>query len=256
MCAVLLSLIVTASIPARADILLQDDFSSNTLDPQKWTVNTNIQRGPASIVVANQRVEITNRGHLITVPQFDPRVLGPLDVTGTWVFGRSGLPAGDFMQVLTRSDGVPDNTPVGETSNGIEFLANANGSGGLQIVSRVNGVATVLASTSMILNANETYGFDVRDDGLSVSLTFRELGGAQVAATVSATSNLTFSMNHVVFHNRESNNGGFGETSYLDNVMISSSVPEPSSLVLGMTASLLGLASAGWRRVCRRSLVG
>ena len=133
------------------------------------------------------------------------------------------------MQVLTRSDGVPNNANSGETNNGILFIANANGNGALRISSWVNGVQQDLASTLFAMVPNSTYQFAVFDDGLNLSLTMKNLGSG-ATATVSSTSNLKFATNHVVFHNRESNNGA--ETlSYLDNVVISA-VPEPGSIAL------------------------
>ena len=217
---------------ASASILLQDDFNDNSLDPTKWTTNANIARGPASVTETNQHLEIVNRGHLITTQQFDPFVVGPLAISGTWVFPKTGLPDGDFMQILTRSDGIPDNSNFGETKNGILFMANANGNGNLQIVSMVNSVGNLLATMPFHFVANQPYAFTILDNGINLSLTLSELFGTHSSSTLTATSSNVYAQNHVVFHNREANNGNGHELAILDNVVIESltpPVPEPSS---------------------------
>ena len=149
------------------------------------------------------------------------------------------------MQVLTRSDGVPDNANFGETTNGIEFTANSNGAGSLSIASVVASAGTTLVTTPMAFLPNEPYAFDIMDDGNSVSLTMTELGGSHVTATVSRATNLRFDQNHIVFHNRESNNGGINELAYLDDLTITSTLPNPLTYSLDPGAPMAQRSTAG-----------
>ena len=224
------------TIDARAGVLVQDNFNDNSIDQTKWTPNPN----SGTVVEANGRIEITNRGYLDTAAQYDPLVQGPLRITGEWTFQNADWPGHDIMAVLTRSDAVPTGT-YRETQNGIEF--QLNGDGGLRILSRVNGVETYLAPIlDFEVNSGERFFFDARDDGLNLSFFVQQIGGAGRSASLTATSPLDFGSDLIVFHNRENSS-----TAYLDNVTIEQ-VPEPSTFVLASLGSLGILGYAVKRR--------
>jgi hypothetical protein len=202
-------------------VLLQDDFNDNSLDASKWMTSASIPfpHGPASVTEQNQHIELLNRGHLITRAEFDPRTAGPLQITGTWNFpSLPGYFPADTMQVLTRSDGVPGGV-YGETQNGIEFFVSMGG--GMAIRTRVNGVggdSTNLVTGGTPIDHDQPFDFVITDDGLNLSFSVQVHGGG--SATITATSPLSFSTNHVVFHNREFTSAN--DLSYLDDVVISS----------------------------------
>lgn len=206
---------------AGCSTLLVDDFDDAVLDASKWTVNTTY----GQITETNGRVELVNRGYLVTRDQFDPAT-GALHISGRFTFVDASWPDHDFLQVLTRSDAVPVGS-YGETRNGIEFQANGNDA--LIISTHVNGEFVPLASTPLRIEDGDVFDFSILDDGLQLSLTLVEVGGQGDSATVTATSPLQFPVNHVVFHNREANNGNSHEIAYLDDVRIVAGCAAPSA---------------------------
>lgn len=243
--AICLTLIVAAASMttaiARADvILLQDNFNDNSLDPTKWLVTK------GSVSEVNQRIELFDRGILATQSQFDPASLGGVRISGQFRFLDGTFPDHDFLQILTRSDGVPGGG-FNEVENGIEFHANANDT--IEIVSHVNGVLTLLSAfVPLQIDDNDLFHFEAFDDGFNLSFSMTEVGGQGAFATVTASSPLIFAQNRIVFHNRENNNSS-ASLNYLDDVLIeqvpgAAATPEPSS------AALLGfgLAGAGYIR--------
>jgi len=232
---------------ASAGILLQDDFNDNSLDGSKWTTNLSGPRGPASVVETNQRIEDTNRGYLITNPQFNPLTQGPLEITGQWTILGADNPTHDILAMLTRSDGIPSGS-YGETYNGIEF--QINGADAISINTTVNGARTQLATQDLVVNSGDVFSFDIHDDGANLSFLVQQVGGSGRNALITASSSLAFAANHVVFHNREATEGS--HTSYLDNVVISQ-VPEPSSLTLAALGAV-GIVVYALKQGLRRTL--
>jgi pimeloyl-ACP methyl ester carboxylesterase len=209
-------------------ILLQDDFNDNSFNNAIWRVDLSGPRGPASVTEQNQRMEIVNRGHLFTAEQFDPLAVGGLCITGTWTFNDATHPDHDFMQILTRSDGRPSGG-FGETFNGIEF--HVNGNDFIAIEEKVNGSANPLSDrVPLQVDDGDTFDFEITDDGSNLRLTMREVGGQGATATVGATSSRRFALNHITFHNREANNGNGRELAYLDNVVITATLPCSDSI--------------------------
>ncbi len=208
---------------ASAGILLQDDFNDNSIDPLKWTTNTTIPAGSASVNEMNGRMELVNRGHLVTAQQYDPLVVGGVRITGRWTFALFDV--ADFLQILTRSSGTPDGA-FGETTEGVEFQSTLTT---LSILGR-GGVAVANVSTPITIGMGDVFDFEIVDDGFNVSIALNEVGGDGTTAFVSTTSATDAATDFVVFHNREAAVGS-GHVAYLDDVVIQT-VPEPSSLVL------------------------
>jgi hypothetical protein len=220
-------LFVLAAPQASAGILFQDDFNDNSLDPAKWMTSVAIPQGGASVSEINQHAELVARGHLATVPQFDPTAFaGGILVTGQWTSVNQG--GHDFFQVLTRSDGLPDpGNCCGETQNGIEFFVDVNGTA-QQLDIRTKGGSLGVNGQSRIgsvtFSQGSVFDFSILDAGSHLSFTMTEVGNAANTATTTAfVDRDTFNLNHVTFHNRESD----GRTVYLDNVVITDPAPAP-----------------------------
>ena len=197
---------------------LVDDFNDNFRNPRYWTTNTAIPQGGASVTERNQRTEIVGRGYLNTAEEFDPAILGGIVVTGQWTF----VTGDDFMQIILRSDGVPDPANCcGETRNGIEFnVSLTDAIKDLQIYTRNAGTITVNQDTTGILTAagpGMTFDFEIADDGNGgLSFTMTQVGNpANTAFSTATITTDNFAQNFIAFHNREG-----GRTAYLDNVSV------------------------------------
>ncbi len=205
-----------SNLPDFGSVLLQDRFDDNSLDASLWNaVTAGIPQNPKSINEQDQRIRVEGRAHLNTAQEFDPAAGNGLTIRGRWTF-QSG---DDFMQILTRSDGVPGGS-YGETANGIEFQAVETGTTN-NIVIRGMGGANVsdLINASQWLLAGETYDFEIVDDGLNLALTMKQVGGPK-AAVATATSDSVMATNLIAFHNREG-----GRVSHLDDVVIVDGTP-------------------------------
>src|SRR5438046_1838636 len=88
--------LLVAGATARADILLSDDFNSNVLDRTKWS--TVLPFANSSVVDQNQRLELTNRGYLVTQGDFNPAALGGLRIRGQYTFLNTDPFTFDFLQ--------------------------------------------------------------------------------------------------------------------------------------------------------------
>ncbi len=213
-------------------IVLQDNFDDNALDASKWKVVTAGVPGGGSVTETNSRIQLVGRAHLVTQNEFNPAVGGALRVEGRWTFGND-----DFMQILTRSDGLPSGG-FGETFNGIEFFA-FDGSDTMSITRKINGAGVGLGSTAVSIAAGDVFDFLIEDDGTNLLFKLTQVGGDGTTATITGLSNQVYAQNFVAFHNRES-----GRTAFLDDVVISRVIPEPATAMMG----LFGLAGLALRR--------
>ncbi len=202
-------------------ILVRDDFDAPTLDPAVWHVMLPPGRAPG-VFVRDGRVVLQDRGYLNTVRQLDPAALDGLSITGEWTVAAAG---DDFLQILTRSDGVPV-PPFYETRNGLEFqaltVASAEAPNFMTIVGRGAADGTVTDVTSpgdLLIVPGETYTFRVVDDGFHVIFTLTNKANPTQRRTVTAQSTYSAAANLVTFHNREKCCAG-SHTALLDNVVI------------------------------------
>jgi len=181
------------------DLLLTDDFQGDKLDRSRWRVITEgIRSSNAKILVEEGHVELSNRAHLVTREQYDPAQLGGLRLRGRWTFESEN----DTMQILTRSDGVPNPATNGDTQNGVEFIANTEQGGVMGIYGR--GEAELPFAIALVpIQVGDTFDFEIVDDGTNVSLTLTEVGGEGATATVSTVCHVDRATDFVVFHNRE-----------------------------------------------------
>ena len=201
--------------PGATGLPLVDNFETGALDAIQWLTDVNIISGGAAVVQENGHVRLTGRGHLLTRDEYDPEVEGGLYIKGKWTYTGGD----DFLQILTRSDGLPDPANCcGETQNGIEFYANQTNNG---VGIRVRGFEFTLTGNQGLgdirLNAGATYEFYIIDDGAgNLGFCIWEEGNRANAAGVQDTlSFAAATSNHVVFHNREG-----GRTSRLEEVEI------------------------------------
>lgn len=195
----LLASIAVASPSFSQETLLEDDFNDNDLDGDLWSTVTS-PFGNRQVAESNGRIDLSNRAYLVTLEEYDPRVTGPLHITGTVVMKRDSFSRGDQLSIVTRSSGVPSPFEL-LPSSGISFGISAI-SGGLTI-GRLNpiGPPVLLASSPVSVQPGETFFFEVMDDGENLSITITELGGDGTVATATTTDATDFPTDYVVFHN-------------------------------------------------------
>lgn len=234
------ALVLTCGM-ANAAVLVQDDFNDDSLDTSKWSVviGTGSSMGSPTVTEQNQRLEMGERGYLVTQNQYDPASTLGLRIEGVWGFSAT---SDDMLQILTRSDATPSGQ-YGETSNGVEFFAYQNDA---QIRNR--GSASVTGGTDLEGSAFSTaagtiFDFVITDDGTNLTFSMQEQTNADNWATLTATSTSDMPIDYVVFHNRE----GGSRMSFLDEVTISE-IPEPSSSLLLAALGVLGWISGRRRR--------
>lgn len=206
-------------------ILLSDNFNDNSLDSLKWTahVDTPSTRGNAGIVERNGRIELTNRGYLVTKRQYNPDRFGGIIITGQWTFRGSE----DTFHLFTRSDVLSAQNQLDETIEGLEFslsmAANENEPVLPDITCRGDGLSLQHLRTmgSLHIQKGDTFAFIIIDKGtLGVSLTLTQVGDPSNKATVRGALNFhNTTHNYVVFHNRASGKPGY-DTACLDDVAI------------------------------------
>jgi hypothetical protein len=206
------------SSPPQATVLLEDDFDDNSLDRAKWKTELSIPDGRAGVTEVDQHVELVNRGHLVTASQFDPTALpGGITITGQWTFAEPG--DYDFIQVLTRSDGIPDPKGKGNCRNGIQFANVGDGVLNISVKGPSLSIGRVATTGTLAIAAGSVFDFTIVDDGLSLWFRMTEVGNPRNTATARATiASDSFGQNHVVFHNREYKGGN--HKVFLDNVLI------------------------------------
>ena len=180
----------------------------------------------APVLERNDRAELYARGHLVTRDQFDPLAVGGngLIITGEWTFGSD-----DFLQILTRSNGLPGGT-YGETQNGIEFYAynrfDSQGKNYFQIRGRGVGVSTLATINNLDLGDGDVVNFRIVDTGANLHFWLQEINDPSSWGHIHAYATTDMANDYIVFHNREGS-----RTAYLDNVEIAI-YPEPGSIAL------------------------
>lgn len=209
--------VALATSAATGQVLLRDDFNDNQLDPSKWKVVTSgVPCCGAAVSERNQRAEIVNRGHLVTVRQFDPSKLGGIRIRGKWTI--AAAPCHDIFQILTRSDGIPTGR-YGDTRHGLEFLGSTE-----QNTFRIHSRSSLILVGALrqrgvvSFQATKTYEFEVIDAGAFARISVREpQSGTAWSLEAKILADSTTSR-HVVFHNREHVCGN--NVVYLDDVAI------------------------------------
>ena len=208
--------------PHVGPVLLADDFNDNSLDLRKWRTDTSLAAGHARVIERNHRMELANRGHLITRKQYFPDDLGGIEITGRWTFAKG---QNRFLEILTRADGIPNKEFYDETTNGLDFMLFAQGATPTKLEIRAWGFCGMsldhlVQTGAVVVHEGDAFTFKVVDCGASgLSFTLTQVGNP--SNTASATAVLTansFGYGHVVFHNCQFE--GQDEVTYLNDVAI------------------------------------
>jgi len=143
-------------------------------------------------------IELVNRAFLNTVAQFVPASAG-VRVTGTWVFHTMG----DFLQVSTRSDGVPQTGTgaYGENRAGLECFATSV-SGTVNVNAWGTTATGATSSGNLGIGQDDKIIFEMTDDGSLVTCAFVNVSSGN-RAKASATSSFAPATSYVTFHNHE-----------------------------------------------------
>ena len=209
------------------ELPIVDDFEDGILDAGLWSTVTGIvpqdRNGDTlggTVTEADGILTLAARGSLVTASEFDPEAVGGITISGEYVFGT----AGDFLQVLTRSDAVPGSA-FGETDNGVEFFASGQNDvigirsrGGSFSVTEVVNVGTIGVDPMVPFGVGIPYVFEAVDDGAgTLFFTISERDAPENFRSVLAELADTGDSepNFVVFHNREG-----AQTSSLEDVSI------------------------------------
>ena len=205
--------------PHPGPVLLADDFSGNALDRAKWLTKTWAPLEHASVVQRDGRVELKNRGYLVSRNQYNPDKLGGLEITGQWTFKTDG----DILSILTRTDGVIAG-PWGEAQNGLEFCVSAGGSSqGPEIRPRGSvAIGEMMQTGRATIKAGDTINFHIIDrgiDGLSCTLTNVKDAKSGTSVTSKLVADTQSGYYHVAFYNHQHVNRS-DYVSYLHNVAI------------------------------------
>jgi hypothetical protein len=204
----LLGLLGLATAPnSDGAVLLSDNFDNNAFDSSKWATNTSLSDsyGTPMVVEQNQRIEITARGYLNTVSNYDPSAPGGLLITGTWTFLSVG--PGDGPKIVTRSSGTPSAYGVasGEVTDGISFVAAVPFSPVPFVISGWGGATVTgltVVSNTLTLAEGDTVSFQVTDDGTNLSFSMTKAGNPAVSAYATAVCTNHLPANEISFYNR------------------------------------------------------
>ena len=210
--------------PAVGPVLLADDFNGGLLDRTKWFTKTWTTEGRASVVQKNGRIELTNRGYLITRNQYDPDKLGGIEINGQWTFKTID----DILSIYTRCDGVMDLQHYETPFNGLGVYVLVDHWGQPQRLEiRCYGsvaVRDMVRTGRVTIHPGNTFNFHIVDKG-TAGVSFNLTDARDSARTASVAAKLVAGAvseyNHVVFCNRQYlANEGSDCVSYLDNVTI------------------------------------
>ncbi|HWI58765.1 MAG TPA: hypothetical protein VNZ22_16185, partial [Bacillota bacterium] len=241
----LLGLALEAAAECHGNVLLSDNFDSNTFNSSKWAINTSLFDiyGTPKVVEQNQRIEITGRGYLNTVTNYDPAALGGLQINGTWTFLSVG--PGDSPKIVTRSSGTPSSYYVasGEVTSGVTFGIGVPGAPVLFYIAgwgSANVTGQTVVSNTLALAQGDTVSFQVTDDGTNLSFAMAKVGNPAMAAYATAVCTNRLPVNQVSFYNREYNANQLA----LDNVVIQTlNTRVLTNIVLSPAASTIAAGS-------------
>ncbi len=225
----LMTLLGATSI-SNADIVY-DDFTGGSIDNSKWT--TSLPHSSSALSLSSNRLRFQGRAFLNSIDDWDP-VTDPVTVSGRWEFGNID----DFLQIATRSEGVPNSFPH-ENKNALELWIRPS-AGEFRIHQFVNGSELNIFTMPISIQAGDIFDFEVFDDGSSFSVNLTEVGGEGVSAFASVNTALDTGFKKVTIHNRETA-AMFG---YLHEITIEN-VPTPG-------ASMVMLSAAGIAGIRRR----
>jgi len=207
-------------------IVLREDFSTRRLDPGTW--KTLLPSEDSALRIDGDRLELVNRGYLITAEEIDPVRLGGIRISGKWRFAPDPEAEGngrvDILSVMTRSDGRVGRVYY-EARSGIEFGLLSH-----EMVPRIRSLGPDLTITRPAIRGkldaevSDPLDFEIVDDGRDLSFTVSVAGDRSRSATATAAVIRDETrVRRIIFHNRE-NPHKQRHVSYLDDVVIESGV--------------------------------
>ncbi|MDB4296253.1 LamG domain-containing protein [bacterium] len=228
------------SVPPPSTLPIFDDFEDNSLDVGLWKTVTDTvpqdNKGTnfgGSVSEEGGNIQFANRGYLYTATEFDPALVGGLQISGELTF----LTTQDVVSILTRSDATPSDS-YGEVTSGVQFSLNANGDNvGITARNGDHTVENAVVDGMIDFQANVVYTFTVIDDGdgaLSLVVTDKEAPENTISVSAELTNDISDN-NHVVVHNREGN-----RTSNLHQIEIESFLGSASNEILEISYDSAG----------------
>jgi len=208
-------------------VALQDDFSAEKLDAERWT--TRLEAPRAAVNVRDGQVELVNRGYLATAWQFDPVKLGGIRVTGRWTFvtleGATGNAEVNIMTIALRS-GLTGRERWFETDSGLTFTCYTS-SRWPSVHARGDEleITTARRLGNLARDHGKTYQFEILDDGKNITCKFWDPDDpASVAESTAIVTRDNSRYNHIVFYCREAQGTDWTYKALLDDVVIETGV--------------------------------
>lgn len=213
-----------------AQVILSEDFSSGSIDPQRWlAVTQGIPQGGAAVFVQGGECTVQNRGHLVSVAHFDQAAIGAFRVQCKW----RCADAGDIISLYVRSDGLPSGQ-YGETNSGVGLYYWLTGQPTIEAwggLIQIGATATTGPGINFQIGATYTayvmdYGFEigVRVEGPDPAAEWLEIVAPILGDGTTSRK--------IVFHNREQTAGA--HEAIVDEILIEHLAPAASSLPFGV----------------------
>jgi len=197
---------------APEDMSLYDDFSSEDIDEDKWSVQLASRHNNPSVKQENGKLNIAGKSILVTKSEFVPSAENVITVEGEWT------PTGEDMKMLyvnTRSSGEVDQA-WGNATDGMQFSANTMG------LMRIKdlGLNKTIGTMSLNVELGKTYTFHIEDNGSELYFRMNDANGRLIAG-VKTDSTTQSDKGHIVL----SDFGSRGYSSY-DNIAIAGTPKE------------------------------
>jgi len=212
---------------ARGQVLLNDQFSGNTVSSANWQVL--LPFGGSTVSQSGGFVTLTERGTLLSQSSF----IGPISISGTFTMNHNL----EHFNIVARTDGsIAFNNSFAERTGIIFSFSNDGDQISIQHFNP-DGSNSIIALASYSLTTGQSYDFTATLNGSALSLSVN--GVPQLSATDSASTG-----NLIAIYSRE----GFGTSTSVDSITVVA-VPEPGTW--GVVAGILGLVASSRRRKTR-----
>lgn len=175
---------------ANAAIIMQDDFSGNSLDSSKWFQFNTYAWGNSSLVVDNGTATFNYRPIIRTTQSFS----GPIQINGSFSLGDDAQ--SESLLFVTRSDGSVHGGSMEPA--GLRFRFNNSGMD-LQFLDYSGGWTDIAGPTSFAFNNNQVYSFSIIDAGDEASVSI----DGNLVFTTSVAPNLGEGQGYFSIANRE-----------------------------------------------------
>ncbi|TAN72142.1 MAG: tandem-95 repeat protein, partial [Magnetospirillum sp.] len=191
-----------------------DNFDSNTLDTDKWTVVSGNISGH-TLSVSGGHVVSTDRELLRTAEQFTPTTDHPVTVSGTW----TPVSDGESLTIVTRGDAATLDS-YSRPASGLSMYVASYGAVAFEgLGDAASTLGTTTGDSSLTVTTGHSYAFTTTDNGNTVTFTIRDLADSANAASITSTSSYVGTANHVFLFGSEYY-GGMDRTSYFDDLSV------------------------------------